>query len=220
MSLELFWASGSPFAWRVQLAMEYKKIPYSETILSFSEGEHKTPEFLAISPRARVPVIRDGEYTLYESIAILQYLEAKWPEPALFGQNSEETGLIWQSIMEANNYIENPLFVFSRGIFFNRVNEQLDEITAAREALETELERIDQKLSATGYLATNTLSAADFCLYPLLQFMGRAANADNSHEVAGKLSKFPMNFTNIAAWNNSIEAIEGFERTYPPHWKS
>lgn len=219
MSLELFWASGSPFAWRVQLALEFKQFPYSTTLLSFSDDEHKTPEFLAISPRAKVPVVRHEGYTLYESIAILQYLEALWPQPALFGRNAEDAGMIWQSIMETNNYIENPVFVFSRGIFFNRVNEQRREIINARETLETELERIDQTLRNSGYLVSDTLSAADICLYPLLQYMGRAATRDNSDDVAGKLSEFPENFTHIAAWNKTIEELRGYERTYPPHWK-
>lgn len=199
--------------------MEYKKIPYQGQLLNFSDGEHKTPEFVSISPRARVPVLCNGDFSLYESIAILQYLEAKFPKPALFGQDPEETGLIWQSIQETSNYIEGPVFVFSRGIFFDRVEEQRTDIIAARQGLESEMERIDNNLSDTGFLYGESLSAADICLYPLLQFMGRAANKNNSTDVCGKLQSFPDHFANIASWNLMIEALPGYERTYPPLWK-
>ena len=43
--------------------------------------EHKTAEFLALNPRGKVPVIRDGAFTLSESVAILLYLDRRFPEP-------------------------------------------------------------------------------------------------------------------------------------------
>jgi hypothetical protein len=54
--MEIYWISGSPFAWRVLLTAEVKGIPYEGKLLEASKGELKTPEFLAIensSPMAR-----------------------------------------------------------------------------------------------------------------------------------------------------------------------
>ena len=85
MAIEVFWGSGSPFAWRVLLALEAKGLAYQSRLLEFSKGDSKTPEFLALNPRGQVPVLRDGGYVVYESIAILAYLERKYPEPPLFG---------------------------------------------------------------------------------------------------------------------------------------
>ena len=83
--VEIYWISGSPFSWRVLLTAEVKGIPYEGKLLEASKGEHKTPEFLAINPLGRVPAIRDGNFTLHESLAIMIYLDRKHPNPPLFG---------------------------------------------------------------------------------------------------------------------------------------
>jgi glutathione S-transferase len=68
--VEIYWVSGSPFAWRVLLTAEVEGIPYEGKLLEASKGELKTPEFLAINPLGRVPAIRNGNFMLHESLAI------------------------------------------------------------------------------------------------------------------------------------------------------
>src|SRR5512145_1540115 len=106
MSLEVYWGSGSPYAWRVLLALEIKRTPYASRLIEFSKKQHKAPEFLALNPRGKVPVLKDGDFALSESLAIVAYLDRKFPEPPLFGRTAAETGLIWKSISEALHYLE------------------------------------------------------------------------------------------------------------------
>jgi glutathione S-transferase len=47
--------------------------------------EHKAPQMLAMNPRGRLPVLRDGDYVVFESLAVLYYLDLKYPQPPLFG---------------------------------------------------------------------------------------------------------------------------------------
>src|SRR5512138_4014731 len=104
MTLEIYWGAGSPFAWRVMLAAELKRIPYESKLLEFSKAQNKTPEFLAMNPRGKVPVIRDGDFVLAESMAILAYLDRKHPEPPLLGRTAEEAGRIWETVFELESY--------------------------------------------------------------------------------------------------------------------
>ena len=83
MSLTFFFGSGSPYAWKVWLALEHKGIPFVAKRLSFDNNDTKTPEFLAINPRGRVPAILDGDFPLWESSAIIEYLEERYPERPL-----------------------------------------------------------------------------------------------------------------------------------------
>src|SRR5947207_6464503 len=106
MAIEIFWLSGSPFAWRVLLALEVKGLPYQSRLLERSKGEQRSPEFLAMNPRGQVPVLRDGAVTVRESIAILAYLDRQYPEPPLFGRGGAETAAIWQEVMEAAMYLD------------------------------------------------------------------------------------------------------------------
>jgi glutathione S-transferase len=98
--VEIYWISGSPFAWRVLLTAEVKGISYEGKLLEASKDELKTPEFLAINPLGRVPALRDGNFTLHESLAIMVYLDRKHPSPPLFGRTAEEAGRIFQCISE------------------------------------------------------------------------------------------------------------------------
>jgi len=87
MALTFYYASGSPYAWRVWLALEHKGIPYGMKTLSFDAGDLNKPEFLKLNPRHRVPVIVDDGFVLYESAAIVEYLEDREPgEPRLFSE--------------------------------------------------------------------------------------------------------------------------------------
>ena len=79
MAIILYYGSGSPYAWRVQLALEHKALPYERKVLSFSAGDTRKPEFLALNPRHRVPVIVDDDFVLYESNAIVEYLDEAYP---------------------------------------------------------------------------------------------------------------------------------------------
>ncbi|MGQ0657219.1 MAG: glutathione S-transferase family protein [Chromatiales bacterium] len=81
MTLEVYWGSGSPFAWRALLALEVKRLQYVSHQLQFSRQEHKSPEFLRLNPRGKVPVLKDGDFVVYESLAIMKYLDDKYAEP-------------------------------------------------------------------------------------------------------------------------------------------
>src|SRR4029078_12355988 len=106
MSLDVYWGSGSPYSWRVLLALEYKRLPYTSHILQFSKQEHKSPHMLALNPRGRVPVLKDGDYVCFESLAVLYYLDLKYPDPHIFGRTPEEAGVIMRVICEYQAYIE------------------------------------------------------------------------------------------------------------------
>ena len=82
MSVRLYYGSGSPYAWRVWLALEHKGIPYHLKTVSFDAGDLKTAEFGALNPRRRVPVLVDDDFVLTESAVIVEYIEDRWPSDA------------------------------------------------------------------------------------------------------------------------------------------
>lgn len=219
MALEVYWGSGSPYAWRVLLALEVKQIPYESKRLSFTDEDLKSDEYLAISPRGKVPAIRDGAITVHESIAIIQYLEDIKSEPVLFGHDPAERSKIWCSIMELMNYIEPKLLDYARTIFYGELPEKKEKAIAARVAIENELININNSLDNKDYLASDTLSAADIVLYPVIPFLSRAAIKENTAEVSGNLITIDKNYPAIGKWVKRIESIPGYEKTYPPHWK-
>src|SRR5205823_1162779 len=80
-------------------------------MLSFSAGDTRKPEFVAINPRHRVPTITDGDFTLYESNAIVEYLDEAYPgrgQP-LFPGDAKNRALIRRLISEVDNYFDEAV---------------------------------------------------------------------------------------------------------------
>ncbi|HEX2882288.1 MAG TPA: glutathione S-transferase family protein [Polyangiaceae bacterium] len=221
MAIEIFWGSGSPFSWRVLLALQIKNVPYESKLLEFSKGEHQASEYLKINPRGKVPALRDGDYTLYESLAMLQYIEKKHPSPALFGTTAAETGKIMQAVCECENYFMPPVEAFTLPIYFGQLNDSNRSavIEAGYNAL-LELSSLEQHYERGDYLLGDTVTAVDLCYYPLLQGLLRAAGKPTATSLNLDVLPLEKRFPRLAAWCRRIEALPGYDKTYPPHWRS
>lgn len=219
MALEFFWFSGSCNAWRVHLALELKKVPYESRLLQFSKKENRTPEYLAINPRGKVPAIRDGAFTLTESFAILQYLERKYPEPPLLGRTPEEAGLVLRQALDLVFHFEPILDRVAVPIYGGRAQEQAEAIKAAAAQLHPEVARLEAVLARSPFLVGEHISAADCTLFPFLQQLLRASGKEAAAPLELGFLPLEEKYPALAAWVARIQAIPGYERTYPPHWR-
>src|ERR1700751_1785795 len=128
MALTFYYASGSPYAWRVWLALEHKAIPYEWKLLSFDAGDLKTPAFTALNPRQKVPVIVDDGFALAESAAIVEYLEDKQPrEPRLFSADLRQRAQQRSMIREIDEYFATPLEELAEAVLFTPPEERSEE---------------------------------------------------------------------------------------------
>jgi glutathione S-transferase len=216
--VEIYWISGSPFAWRVLLTAEVKGIPYEGKLLEASKGGLKTPEFLVINPLGRVPAIRDGNFTLHESLAIMVYLDRKHPNPPLFGRTAEEAGRIFQCILEFSSDFGPSNQRLGRSIFFGPPLGA-DEAKEAREKIHLSLARLEGYAESSVWMAGPDLTAADIVAYPDLKLLLRASQRPEAAPLELGLDDFETRFPGIAAWMQRVEQLPGYEKTYPPHWR-
>jgi glutathione S-transferase len=219
MAIELYWGSGSPFAWRVMLTLEVKRLNYASKLLEFSKGENKAPVYLQLNPRGKVPTLKDGDFVLWESLAIMAYLDRKYPDPPIFGTTAEETGLIWRALAECESYMMSAGDKVVRPIFFGKGLDKVEEIQQAAQTLRRELKTLDDKLAASPWLVGRGISAADIAVFPLVQLLLRAAGKENARRFDLGLLPFAQGFPNLAAWAGRIESLPNYQRTYPPHWR-
>ena len=106
MALDFYHGHGSPYSWRVWLALEAKGIPYDVKIMSFQAGDTRKPEFIAINLRHTVPTIVDDGYALWESMAILEYLDERFTQGArLYPGDAKARARIRRLIREAEEHI-------------------------------------------------------------------------------------------------------------------
>jgi len=219
MAIEVYWGSGSPFAWRVLLALEYKRLPYVSHLLQFSKQEHKSPQMLALNPRGRVPVLKDGDYVCFESLAILYYLDLKYPQPPIFGRTPEEAGSIMRVICEYQAYIEPRLTSILRAIQFGAADLGSDEITAAMHAVASEARTIEGRLSKSEWIVGDSCSAVDMVIFPGIQLLRRALEKPQAAALSSRFMPVEVNYPALGRWLARVAALPGYERTYPPHWR-
>jgi glutathione S-transferase len=86
--LKFYYNPLSPNARRVWLTLLEKQIPFEPAVIKM-DGDQYQPEFLAINPFHHIPVLVDDGFRILESIAIMDYLEAKYPTPALLPSDPE-----------------------------------------------------------------------------------------------------------------------------------
>ena len=219
MAIELYWGSGSPFAWRVMLTLEVKALPYESKLLELSKGENKTPAYLKLNPRGKVPTLKDGDFVVYESLAIMAYLDRKYPEPRLFGATAEETGLIWRAICQCESYFVPEGDKVVRPMFFGKGLDKVDEIQQAAQMIRQELTTLDRHLARSDWLVGERISAADIAVFPLIQLLLRAASKEAAQPFNLRLKPLSQTYPGIAKWDSRIEALPNYQRTYPPHWR-
>lgn len=219
MAIEVFWISGSPFAWRVLLTLEVKGRPYQSRLIERSRGDQRQPEFLAMNPRGRVPVLRDGELVIHESIAIMAYLDRRFPEPPLFGVDAAQTGLIWQWVAEQSTDVDPHVEEYILPLYFGKVAERADAMRAAIPQLQEHLERVEETLSRRTWLVGESISAADVALFPSVKSLERAGGKPGATDFALRVPPLSQHFPAISRWAAQIEALPGYRRTFPPHWR-
>lgn len=212
--LTLYYGSGSPYAWRVWLALEHKQIKYELKPMSFGAGDLKTPEYLRLNPRGKVPAIVDEGFALYESAAIVEYLEEAYPRSGkpLFPGDAKQHALTRRVINEADHYLDSSSRKLLTAVLFTKP-EQWDErvIGHGRETLGSELARFESMINSDFFV--DELSAADLAIYPMVALALRMDVKKPDLDICGLIGP------RISAWMGRIEALPYFDKTFPPHWK-
>ena len=184
------------------------RLPLEHVRVNLGQGEHKTPAFLAMNPNGKVPVLVDGDTTLWESNAILCYLADKagsdlWPRDAR--QYEVLRWLMW----DATEFAPQSGRLYFEHVIkprFGMGPPDAAEVESATAGFRRFATVLDAHLRARRYLLGDTLSVADFAVAITLPY-ARQAHLP--------LDDFPA----IRRWHGEMEKLEGwldpFEETAP-----
>jgi glutathione S-transferase len=210
--MRFFYGSGSPYSWRVQLVLEEKGLPYEPVLLSFQKGEHKTAEHLARHPHGKVPVLQDDGLVLYESTPIVEYLEDRYPRPALLPDAAAARAIVRIEETEAVLYFGDAFRNVARQVFFTPP-ERRDQamIAEARSAVRHELERLEARAASRGgqHVTGADCSRADLTWVPFVEIAAR-----------GGVDLDPAAIPWLHSWRERMRARPAYARSYPPHWRT
>jgi glutathione S-transferase len=170
--IQLYCTLTSTFSRRVRIALAEKGIEHEIVPVNMAAGEHKAPPYLAMNPYGRVPTLKHDGFVLYESSAILAYLEALKPQPALFPAEAKARALVDMHV----KLCDIELTRYAGAILFPRrflPREQWDEnaFAQARLPIEKHLAIVAEQLRGREYLVDDRFTAADLVYMPHLHFL-------------------------------------------------
>ncbi len=140
--------------------LEELGVPYENEKVSFV-GETRKPEFLKLNPNGHIPVLRDGDLTLWESLAINLYLARKY-DKGLWPKSVEDEGRAFQWSLWAMTEMEEPLLTaLLHRAFYPPEQRDAKKADDATERFKTPLAVLNGALAGREYLAGSAFTVAD-----------------------------------------------------------
>lgn len=162
----------STFARRVHVALLEKDIPHERITVDMNAGAHRKPEYRRLNPYGRVPALEEDGFILFESTAILNYLEATHPSPPLVPADARGRALVdmHMKLCDLQMSRQTGTIIFPRRFLpQERWNEA--DMAKAKEEIENHLVILEQDLGDAEYLVGGRFSLADIAYLPFLEFL-------------------------------------------------
>jgi glutathione S-transferase len=197
---------GSPFARAVLATLEEKRTPYR--VASVVPGTLRSAQHLRLHPFGRVPVLEHGDFRLYETQAILRYLDRVLPDPPLTPTDARRAARMDQAMNLNDWYLftgAGAVIGFQRVVAPRLMGVPSDEaaIAAAMPKARTAFEELARLLGAEPYFAGATMTLADLMLAPQLDFLQKTPEWE----------ALSSGLTNLAPWLARMQARPSLQAT-------
>ena len=204
--MKLYGFPPSPNTWKVRAAAGHIGVPLDLEFVDLTKGAQRAPAYLAINPTGRTPTLVDGDFTLWESNAILQYIGGKtantlWPDDVR--KRADITRWMCWQLAHFGSDACAPLT-------FQRLVKKLlnlgapDEAAVAKalEAFNRDAGVLEGHLGKQKYLVGNDLTLADFAV---------AANLCYAAQAEMPLARYP----HVAAWFERVSSLPAWRKAAP-----
>lgn len=206
-----YWRSTA--AYRVRIALNYKQIAYAQQSVHLVKdgGEQHLPEYKGLNPQGLVPTLVDGDVTVGQSLAILEYLEEKYPTQPLLPKDLKNRAFVRQlcqviacdlhplNNLRVLNYLSNQLKV-EESARQEWYHHWLKKGFDAFETLLTGFESQNQEINGP-YCLGRELTMADVCLIPQIY---NANRFDFSLEAYSRIKRINENCLALTRFKDAI----------------
>ncbi|MFB2969524.1 glutathione S-transferase family protein [Aerosakkonema sp. BLCC-F183] len=207
--LKLYHTPISPNSRRVWIALLEKQIPF-ELVKMELDGDQLQPDFLALNPFHHIPVLVDDDFTIVESLAILDYLEAKYPAPAMLPTDAKALATVRMVEMVTVNELlpaTNPLTYRMMGL----PTDDPQKLKQAEQRIHTVLNFFEGLLGDRPYFGnSDSLTLAELVAGTVMPWLPSLGVPLDNYP---KLSAWCDRLTARETWQNtevSLEEVEAF----------
>jgi len=172
MGIKLHYHPLSTYSRRVRIALAEKQIPHDLVLVDMPARRHREPPYLSLNPYGRVPTLEEDGFVLFESTAILNYLEATHPRPALAPADARGRALVDMHMklcdLQFTRYAGTIIFPKR---FLPKEKWNNAAMAEAKAEIEKHVAILDKQLAGKTYLVAEQFSLAEACYIPFLEFL-------------------------------------------------
>lgn len=196
----------SPNCRRVAAVIDHLGLEVETVFVDLSKGESHRPEYAAIAPTEKVPALSDGDFHLFESYAIMQYLCGKKPGNTLLPQDERTRADINRWMFWAASALYRPTGTLTyESLVKPMLLQQQPDPRAIQEGLELfalHMKVLESHLGKHPYLVGDGLTLADYTIASMFTFSGPA--------------QMPMHqYPNVQAWLARMDQDRSWQATAP-----
>ncbi len=193
MTIKLYDNPVSGHAHRVRLFLSLLDLDFESVVINMSKGEHKSPDYLELSPLGQVPTLVDDDTVITDSCAALVYLAKKYGDAHWLPDDPEGAARIqrWLSTASGELYrgpvIARAIELFGREFDYDAAVQWSDRL----------LPWMQDELADRKWLASDQVTIADIAMYSYLRV---------ADEGGLDIGEYPA----IARWLTDVEQLDGF----------
>ena len=193
---------------RVWVTLLEKNIEFEPIMLKLN-GDQFQPDFLELNPFHHIPVLVDQDFKIFESLAILDYLEAKYPNPAFMPTKAQDIAQVRMIELVTVNELPPPSIVLMKEMLEVPVEEQ--KINQAKQVMATALQYFEDHLKEDQpYFLGEQLSYADIVAGTAVAAI---PNLGISLEPYSQVAKWIKNLNQRSSWQQTAPSAEEIARS-------
>jgi glutathione S-transferase len=164
---------------RARWTLQELGVSFESVTVNLLLGDHQRPEFLAINPAHKIPVLVDGDRVVTESVAIVLYLAEKYPDRGLIPTTLEERGEFHRWLLFAVTELEQPLWRIARHTRLYPEDQRLPgDVTIASREFKEMAAILERHMAGREYVVGDRVSVADFVTAYTLDWANEAKLLD------------------------------------------
>ncbi len=204
MSIELYAFPPSPRAFKAIAVANHLGIDFTLRLIDLTKGEQKSAHYAALNPNMMMPTLTDGDYVLWESNAVAQYLAGRKPQGGLLP--ADERGRLdvtrWQFWDLAHWDPACAILLFEKFVKPTVLGTETDQAAVARgtEQFHRAAAVLDGQLKGRTFVTGDRLTLADFALGAPLNYADKGC--------------FPLEpYDEIRRWHAGLMALPAWRKT-------
>ncbi len=197
--IKIYYGSPSIFGRKVLTVLEEKNLDYEIQWMSFKNADHQKEDYLKINPNGEVPALDDEGVIVYESTAMIEYLDEEYPDPPLMPKLSHLRAQVRMIDDFCDLHMYPPIRVVAKKMILHQEQPHEDD----RKAISLGLQRMSLYLGEKPFLVGSFFSLADCAFMPVIASLESLGLADLMSAAPQNLRMYSGKLKNRAGYKGA-----------------